>query len=325
MKKFLLSAVSLALLTNAAIAADLPSRKAEPLLSAPPPPQIWTGFYAGLNAGYNAGLNSSAVSSNIGGTWNGAANNPWINGRFDCYTVGTPLLNAASPISMNGVMANNQSGFIGGGQIGYNYQLSSLFVVGIEADIDGAAINGASGSSAAPTLPAALAATQNVTQATGFTQIDSGLEYLGTVHGRIGYLATAALLAYGSGGFAYGGAWATASQRSAENFTSETGRVFHTSAWTGAGSQNQLLTGWTAGGGLEWLFAPNWSLKAEALYWNLGNLTVRTVQVGITPDAGSFYGNSGWGNTSLNYAGIAARAGVNYHFNSDAAPVVAKF
>ena len=83
------------------------------------------------------------------------------------------------------------------------------------------------------------------------------------------------------------------------------------------------MTGWTAGGGFEWLVAPNWSLKAEALYWSLGNLNVRTAQVGLTPSPGSFYGNAGWGGASLNYAGVAAKAGVNYHFNwGGATPVV---
>ncbi|HTO79023.1 MAG TPA: porin family protein, partial [Methylocystis sp.] len=59
MKKILLSATALSLaLTASAFAADLPSRKA-PVFIPPPPPLVWTGFYAGLN---------------IGGGWN--ANNP---------------------------------------------------------------------------------------------------------------------------------------------------------------------------------------------------------------------------------------------------------
>jgi outer membrane immunogenic protein len=37
------------------------------------------------------------------------------------------------------------------------------------------------------------------------------------------------------------------------------------------------LSGWTAGGGLEWMFMQNWSLKAEALYWDLGRMNVETV------------------------------------------------
>lgn len=57
MKKVLLSAISLAVLTGSAIAADLPSRKEAVVPPAPPP--IWTGFYAGMNAGYNFGTNNN--------------------------------------------------------------------------------------------------------------------------------------------------------------------------------------------------------------------------------------------------------------------------
>jgi hypothetical protein len=59
MKRLLISAVSLAALSNSAFAADLPSRK-EPV-AAPPPPMMWTGFHIGLNAGgtWGAGGNTN--------------------------------------------------------------------------------------------------------------------------------------------------------------------------------------------------------------------------------------------------------------------------
>ena len=62
MKKILLSAVSLAVLSSAALAADLPSRKA-PVAPPPPPPPMWTGFYAGLNlgGGWGAGNGNSSA------------------------------------------------------------------------------------------------------------------------------------------------------------------------------------------------------------------------------------------------------------------------
>ena len=63
------------------------------------------------------------------------------------------------------------------------------------------------------------------------------LDYIGTVRGRAGRLSTPTLLVYGTAGFAYGGV----------------------SAW----SQTNIRSGWTAGGGLEWMFAPNWSAKVE--------------------------------------------------------------
>lgn len=75
---------------------------------------------------------------------------------------------------------------------------------------------------------------------------------------------------------------------------------------------------------------PNWSVKAEALYCDLGRFNVNTSALGSTinvPSGFAFLGstNYGWGRTSVQYSGVMARAGVNYHFNFDAAPVVAKF
>ena len=70
-----------------------------------------------------------------------------------------------------------------------------------------------------------------------------GLPWFGTVRGRAGYLVTPTLLLYGTAGFAYGDV--TAFQRS------------------------NTSTGWTAGGGVEWLFAPHWSAKLEYLYVDL--------------------------------------------------------
>ena len=98
-KTLIASVAFLALGTAAAEAADLGVRPA-PL---PPPVPVlnWTGFYAGVN---------------IGGAW---ANNTWTESRF-----GTNFGN-------NG----NSGAFIGGGQIGGNYQIDH-FVVGGEWDFD---------------------------------------------------------------------------------------------------------------------------------------------------------------------------------------------
>ena len=82
-----------------------------------------------------------------------------------------------------------------------------------------------------------------------------------------------------------------------------------------ASNSSATQTGWTAGVCVEWLFAPSGSAKAEYLYTDVSG------------------GNSGWNNNlgvSLNSANNhtrwnTVRAGVNYHFNWAAAPVVAKF
>ena len=83
----------------------------------------------------------------------------------------------------------------------------------------------------------------------------------------------------------------------------------------GNNNNNFTKTGWTAGGGVEWAFLPNWSAKVEYLYTDLsGN------------NNNGF--NWGWGlNNVNNHTRFnTVRAGVNYHFNLfNPSPVVAKY
>ena len=107
MKKLLIAGAALAaLIGTPALAADM----AAPVYKAPPPMApvcVWCGWYIGLNAG-----------------WVGSANSTITNTGTDTGTggFGTGLTNGAYPPSVGG---SNYSGFIGGGQIGYNYQVSS--------------------------------------------------------------------------------------------------------------------------------------------------------------------------------------------------------
>ncbi len=243
-------AVAAALAAGAAQAADLPSRKAPPPVFVPPPPVLtWTGFYAGLNLGGGWMANNS---SNLWG---------WGN---------------------NG----NTGGVVGGGQIGYNYQLSPMFVVGLETDFQGTSIGSGGGA--------------NNLWALGWGWGNGGstarINWFGTVRGRAGitFPGMPTLLVYGTGGFAYG-------------------EVQRNSWW----NQNSAVqTGWTAGGGAEWMFLPNWSAKAEYLYTDIsGN------------NQNAFF-NPGFGlNNVNNHTRFhTVRAGVNYHFNFGApAPVLAKY
>jgi outer membrane immunogenic protein len=113
------------------------------------------------------------------------------------------------------------------------------------------------------------------------------LPWFGTIRGRAGYLVTPTLLVYGTGGFAYG--------------------EVDAQSWT------NVPTGWTAGGGVEWMFAPNWSAKVEYLYTDLsaGNAT------------GGLGFNFGY---HFHPQFNTVRAGVNYHFNfGQPAPVIASY
>ena len=291
-KSVSLAALILALPLSSAIAADLPSKK-EPVI-APVPAPMWAGGYIGLNAG---------------GTW--ANNNSMTATTWTYYNspVTTALLNGTVP-------TGSAAGFIGGGQIGYNWQSQFSgrdFVTGLEADIQGVA-----GSSGYGNLPRIAAYDRfNAPQSTlSNTRASSSLNYLGTVRGRIGYLVTPSLLLYGTGGLAYGGV--SNSITNTQVFTDIPGAVL-----VGQNSYSNTQVGWTAGGGAEWMFMPNWSAKAEYLYYDLG----RSASTAMN---NAFYSNGfvrpqGLTQYSSHFNGNIIRAGVNYHLNFASAPVIAKF
>ena len=99
------------------------------------------------------------------------------------------------------------------------------------------------------------------------------------------------------------------------------------SGWAYAGittsyaSKSQFLVGYSAGGGGEWMFSNNWSVKAEAIYYNLGTQSIENTYYNTDP-ATLLAGST----TRARYDGVIGRAGINYHFDfGRAVPVVAKF
>lgn len=200
MNKQLLSAAAFILSLGSAFAADLPSRKAGPVVPPPPPPPMWTGFYGGLNIGGNVGTNSAVTSSpyqysSMVYTDIGQQNLPYPYIYYPTLSGGV--------VNNGGGSSMTQSGVIGGLQVGYNQQVTSNIVLGLEADFQGAGVSGSSGVSGRssaistpiveppPRIPEYFTlngvTSQNVT---------ASLNWLGTVRGRIGYLVTPTLLAY---------------------------------------------------------------------------------------------------------------------------------
>lgn len=305
MKRVLLTATAISIIVgSSAYAADLPSRKSPSV--APPSPPIWSGFYAGLNAGGTFG-NNAALNGTTWNIWQPPGN-----------------VDAVSAALLSGSASNSgNASFIGGGQIGYNFQgnYSGIgFVTGIEADIQGLA---GSGSNASRTRAAGYDAGPffNPGSIVSNQSGSSTLNYFGTVRGRLGYIVTPTLLVYGTGGLAYGGI---------------NGNVQNTQFWgdnsgvwnvvNGSQSYSNTQVGWTAGGGAEWMFMPNWSAKAEYLYYDLGRVsaTVANTSYSLVPTD-----PSGLQSTTTylgRVSGNIVRAGVNYHFNlTPPAPVVAKY
>jgi outer membrane immunogenic protein len=171
--------------------------------------------------------------------------------------------------AMGGYAQENSSGIgtlsggFAGGTAGYNWQNGNL-VFGLE--VDGAWAD--------------VGATVNVIP--GLASIDYTIRSMGTVRGRIGYAFDQVLL-YGTGGYAW-----------SDNRLSAT-------ALGASISDSQFHSGWTVGAGVEVMFAPKWSVKAEYLYKSFE---------GQTYFAGTVPGGVPIGTINLN----SVQVGVNYHF-----------
>jgi outer membrane immunogenic protein len=265
------------------------------LFSGPPP--SWTGAYFGVNAGYIAD----------GG---------------DAVDVGAfPIGSGTVPSDVAVLSASptpNGSSFLGGGQVGYNYQFSSFVFAGVETDIQGTSLKGSSAvaSSALYTgYPGAVTEYGNVTTT-------KSLGYLGTLRGRVGFLLTPAISAFATAGLAYGQA-GLSSTSSASYIFNPTGAPF--AATYGAQNYSGARAGWTAGGGLEAFVSSNWSAKVEYLYYDLGSTS------SYAPYVASFSNLSGAvipyvvSKSSTSFTGHVARLGVNYHLTYAPAPIVAKY
>ena len=228
----------------------------------------WTGFYVGGNVGAIGSTGNSVHQCvNPAGVTNGA------------------LCDVIRDTSLNG------TGFIGGAQAGYNWQMTGL-LFGLEGDIQGTTLKSSTTITGAFPLTAPPAGLADPARTT-FTNSER-LNWLATVRGRIGYTAGDALF-YATGGV--------------QTATNLIGLVNSYPSTT-----NSTRAGWTAGGGVEWGFAPQWSTKFEGLYYDLGTVTSLGTSVSaiVAFREGSRISINGW----------TARAGVNYRFGS---PGLAKY
>ena len=202
LRYYLLATASSAALIGNAAAADMPL----PAKASPPVVSNWAGLYIGLNAG--------------------AA---WRNWSFS-----NP--DALGTIPTDPIWSDRAISFIGGGQIGYNWQAGNL-VYGVEGDIDWV-----DGKSSAAIPGGSFLATSN-------------LDWLSTIRGRVGLTLSPQILAYLTGGAAFA------------HFSDAWGFVPTGNDLT----SNSTRAGWTIGGGVEYMFDPHWSARIEGLYADLGS------------------------------------------------------
>ena len=139
--------------------------------------------------------------------------------------------------------SGSYGGMIGGVQAGYNVQLSSGIVLGAEADI---------------TFPNYLPSNSIVNLlATPRSEVFEQLDYAGSLRGRIGY-ASGHWLAYATGGLAWAGE-----------------RFVNTPTIGSEEKELNVRLGWAAGAGVEYAFAPHWSLRLEYLYSRFEQADIR--------------------------------------------------
>lgn len=169
------------------------------------------------------------------------------------------------------------NGGLVGGTAGFNWQTGG-FVVGVEGDWSWADQKGSSpdtGPAGEPNL-------------TSFTNE----KWLATARGRLGYAVNNVLI-YATGGYAAAGV--------------DVG-IKETATGVVDDQTSQTRSGWTAGGGIEWGFAPNWSAKVEYLYVSLQDTGFVATNLG-----------SGFNRSSVPLNDNIVRAGINLHFGGPAA------
>ncbi len=286
----LISTVSALAFTQIASAADLPT-KAPAYMPPPPPVYTWTGFYLGLNAGWgwgnNDGVSNTVLSSFCNTTLGGCAPNNFSNAAV-----------AAVPATLD----TNPNGFIGGGQVGYNLQ-SGPFVYGVEADFQGADIRG--DATATGTVAPVGFVGLNTVSVTG--SASQKIDFLGTLRGRLGWTPTPPALLYITGGLAYGHTKTNVAFSEHVSGACFCGPDPFTSV-----ENDEWRAGWTVGGGVEWMFTPNWTVKAEYLYYDLGSVTLNSSLTQLNGGAVPFFGVGIA--SEATYRGSIARAGINYKF-----------
>jgi len=243
---------------------------AGPVYKAPPAAPIvygWTGFYAGVNVGLSVGRNSST--------------------RTETFVNANPAFNEA----VADTFKLAPFGVIGGGQVGYNWQVSPSVVLGIEADFQGSGQR-----------DTACVFQCTIPAATGFDRhetIAQQLDWFGTVRGRVGW-TNGPVLFYGTGGLAYG--QARLDQTWAEfNFGT---------AASAAASTTLTKAGWTAGAGIEAQLWGNWTGKIEYLYLDLGGMSGATF---VFPRTGNVLIGEVHDFTTA-FRDHIVRVGVNYKF-----------
>ena len=154
-------------------------------------------------------------------------------------------------VNTGATISPSNSGFAGGGQIGCDRQMGA-WVIGIRNLIDGTSISNS----------------QTFSDPLFSGTVNSHLHWFDMLTARGGYLLQPNLLFYAQGGAAW---------------TSWSVNVLNAAGAQVAEVSGNNRTGWTVGGGVEWMFVPHWSVFLEYNYMNFGTSTGNFAINGFTP------------------------------------------
>jgi outer membrane immunogenic protein len=287
MRRLVFAGVTLAALgvVQPALSVDLP---AEPMYKTAPlivPVYDWTGFYVGISGGYSRGTSSNT------------------------YTI-AGFAPETSTTQMNGGVF--------GGQLGYNWQPARNFVIGVEADLQGTWQNGtdnpASVTSTIVSPNCNLGGTLGSCPVTNTVGVDEKLRWFGTARARLGFVPWDNVMFYVTGGLAFGEVEWNATTTNAAAGTSATlfGSVPSTNTAINSATATGTHTGWTVGGGSEWVLSGPWTAKLEYLFVDLGTFGNTYTAGGVVPTVVE----------SSHVRDNIVRIGLNYRFGG---PVVARY
>jgi outer membrane immunogenic protein len=291
---WLLSTGALICISYSASGADLgPIRPYAPMTAAPiAMPPNWTGWYLGGNLGYGWGRARSDAElpgfSVDTGTFAGIADVPGVSSR----------------------QSTSLDGFLGGAQLGYNWQLSPTWLLGFETDFQragqkGTTRDGGGFDSVILTPDTGIGMGDCPCPVTGNTSLryETNLQWFGTVRGRLGVIYDR-MMFYATGGYAYGRFAVNGRTSRSVSVSDDTATTVFSDSSANTFSKTEWQSGWTIGAGVEGkTWDPRWTWKAEYLYLDFGTLETRA-------------GSAGGGNLTISskITDHVGRVGLNYRF-----------
>jgi outer membrane immunogenic protein len=216
----------------ACVSAAVPAFAADMPVKAPPYAPIvdpWSGFYFGGNFGYSSGRVANSDTRQI-------------------------LTGANAGLLDTGNGERSLTGVIGGGQIGWNWNLAPNWIWGIETDFQWSGQKNSSETVTGNTVAGTVLTTT--------TTSSQRLDWFGTARLRLGWVVGNTLL-YGTGGYAYGKVEGSDAQNRVPGIAGN-------ASFVGLGTTTATKSGWAAGLGAETKLGGNWSARLEYLYVDLG-------------------------------------------------------